>query len=415
MMNKLILIVLALTFGQFIFAQDTLPVLKASSKLVHIRDGLHFKKGHWYMTPNENPDYYYVEIPTKEHRVTFISDIDSISFDVKYGREYDFIILVSNKESFRRRVSATYKNLDHFVRKRVKPGPDTLSFALGDNDKVYLKGMVNGSQPLDIQFDLGAGGTLIKKGSLEKVKMELDKSITLQNSDGTNQVPMASRNRLEMGNMVWDSVSIAVADNMTHREDLIVGNSLFKNKILEIDYDKGIVVIHDTLSTIDDSYSRHDIVLDGGTVPFIEGSLNFRGKTQKGWMMVDLGAYTSIFNTADVPATNKMLGEAKKMIGLNNSYFVPNLTIGNYKFSGFNYSTQKLNGDGLQVILGNDLLKRFNFVLDNRNGHLYLKPNSLTQKSYRNPEYIVVRVAAGLLIFLLVILAYWKRRKYSKK
>ena len=106
-----------------------------------------------------------------------------------------------------------------------------------------------------------------------------------------------------------------------------------------------------------------------------------------------------------------MLGEAKKMIGLSNKAFAPSLNIGIYEFSGFNYSTQKLNGDGFHLILGSDLIKRFNLILDNQNGYFYLKPNSLINEPYRNSEYFVVRVATGMLILLLIILVYWKKRR----
>ena len=409
-MYKFILTTLLFALGQVAFSQSNLPIIRASSKNVTIRDGNHFKKGYWYIFPEKKPDFYFVEIPEKPHAVSFITDMDSISFDIIYGKDYDFIILLNGKDSCYTRISANYKNLDHFTRKKVKSGSDTLSFTLGDNDKVYLKGTINGSQPLDILFDLGAGGTIIKKSSVEKVKMKFDQTIILTNSGGTHQVPTASRNLLEMGNLVWDSISIAEGDNMTHREDVIVGNSLFKNKILEIDYNKKILIIHDMLPRLDASYSQHDIILDG-SVPFIEGSLTFRDKTQKGWMMVDLGAYTSILNSRDVPTTNKMLGEAKKMIGLSNKAFAPSLNIGIYEFSGFNYSTQKLNGDGFHLILGSDLMKRFNLILDNQNGYFYLKPNSLIHEPYRNPEYFVVRVATGMLILLLIILVYWKKRR----
>ena len=282
-----ILIALLLTFEQITFAQPTPPVIKASSKTVHIRDGYHFKSGYWYIMPEKKPDYYFVELPEKPHRVTFITDLDSISVDMEYGEEFDFIILLNAKDSCHTRISAKYKNLDGLTRKKNTLTPDTIPFVLGDNDKIYLKGILNGSQPLDIQFDLGAGGTVLKKSAVEKVTLVFDKTITLRNSDGIQQVPFASKNLLQIGNLVWESVGIAIANNMTNKEDLVVGNSLFKNKIIEIDYDKKILVVHDTLPNIDTSYSQHNIILDGSTVPFIEGSLTFGGKTQKGWMMFD--------------------------------------------------------------------------------------------------------------------------------
>lgn len=415
MIYKFVLIVLLLALGQFAFSQSNLPVVRASSKAVDIMDGNHFKKGHWYIFPDRRPDYYYVEIPEKPHKVTFTTDMGSISFDTKYGKDYDFIVLLNGKDSCYTRITARYKTLHPYMRKRAVPGPDTIPFTVGDNDKIYLKATVNGSQPLDIQFDLGAGGTIIKKSSVEKVKMKFDGTLALHNSDGTNQVPSASSNLLEMGNLVWDSVGIVVADNMTYREDLLIGNSLFKNKVVEIDYDQKIFVVHDSLPALAAGYSQHDIILDGGTIPYIEGSLTVHGKTQMAWMMLDVGAHTSILNSEDVSMTDRILGESKRMIGMDSNASVPKLNIGSYEFSRFNYKTRKMGKDGLHLILGNDLLKRFNLILDNRNGKIYLKPNSLAAEPYRKTdEYFMVRIAAGLLILMTGMLVYWRRRKKRK-
>jgi hypothetical protein len=33
---------------------------------------------------------------------------------------------------------------------------------------------------------------------------------------------IASKNTFQMGNLVWNKISVTVADNMTHREDMII-------------------------------------------------------------------------------------------------------------------------------------------------------------------------------------------------
>ena len=397
--------------AQFALAQSDLPVVRASSKTVDIRDGKHFREGYWAIMPERKPDYYYTEIPEKPHTVTFITNLDSISVDLTYGKEFDFIILLNGKDSCYTRISARYRNLNTFTRKKTGVESDTIPFRLGDNSKIYLKGNLNGSQLLDIQLDLGAGGSVIKKASVAKVNMNFDQTTTLHNTDGSNQVPFSSRNLLQIGDLAWDSVSIAVADNMTHREDLIIGNSLFRNKILEINYDKMVLVIHDTLPGHATSYCRRDLVLDGGVIPFVEVSLS-QGDTKSGWAMFDTGAYTTILNSQDVPIPYRVLGELGKMVGSNRNRFIPKLSIANQEFSGFNYNVQDMGKNGLHMILGNDLLKRFNTILDNRNGYLYMQPNSLIQSPYgRRGEYYLVMIATGVLLLLTGIVVYRRIRK----
>lgn len=418
-MREIIFSALCLIVGQDSFAQTHLPVIKASSKVVSIRDGMHFRKDIWYIMPEKKPDYYFVEIPDKEHKVTFITDLDSITFNVNNGEQYDFIILLNNKDSCHTRIKVTQKEIISYKRKHSFGIPDTIPFTIGDNSKIYFKARLNNSDTLNVQFDLGAGGYGggIKKSSVKKVKMNFDGSLTLHNSDGSNVVPSSSTNVLEIAGVQWDSLLFMVADNYTHREDLLVGNGLFQNKVVEIDYDKKIIIVHDAVPFLDPSYSKHQMILDGGIIPYIQGSFTVGSKTKKGWFMFDTGAYTTILSTSEVSTGDKLLNEFWKMLGLKSgesAELSPQLTIGDYAFSNFNYTIEKASSDDARLgLLGNDLLKRFNVVIDNREGYMYLKPNSLVNEAYANPEYYLVRIVTIALVLvtcLTVFVIYRKRR-----
>jgi len=210
-----------------------------------------------------------------------------------------------------------------------------------------------------------------------------------------------------------------VADNYTHREDLLVGNSLFQNKVVEINYDKQIVIIRDTMPELDAGYSRHELILVSGTIPFIQGSFSVNDKIKTGWFMFDTGAYTTILSTNEVSGADKTFIELKRMLGINSktdSSQSPGIAIGNYAFSNFNYVVEKANGDNAHLgLLGNDLLKRFNVVVDNRNGYIYLRPNSLANEKYANPEYHLIRIIAVSIIAIVAITVFIVNRKKIKK
>lgn len=393
------------------FAQSRLPVIRATSRTVDIRDGNHFKKGYWAIMPERKPDYYFVEIPQKAHQVTFITDQDSISFDVSYGKNYDFIILLNGKDSCYTRISATYKN-QHFSKSTgTEGGPDTIPFILGDNRKVYVQARLNGADVENNQLDLGAGGTIINQTSVHKAPIHFDDSVNLVNSDGLNRVPFASNNHLQIGDLEWDSVPVVVAHNMKPNEDLLIGNSLFNDKILEINYDKRILVVHDTLPFQANSYSRHDIVLDGGIIPYIAVSLSTHHQTQTGWAMFDTGARITIINSADVSMFYRVMIQLASLVGLERN-FSPMLKIGKYEVSGFEFKTRDMGKGGLKIILGNELLKRFNLILDNKNGYMYMKPNSLYHTPHgKTDEYYGVRLTAFLVLIAAALLLLIKVRK----
>lgn len=77
--------------------QVRLPVIRATTPLVDIRDGGEFKKGGWRISPQIKPDVYTTH--SKHDRVTFCTDIDSISFVVEPEQIYTFIILLNGTDS----------------------------------------------------------------------------------------------------------------------------------------------------------------------------------------------------------------------------------------------------------------------------------------------------------------------------
>lgn len=76
-------------------AQRSLPIIKAISNKVSIKDGAKLNKNCWTISPAIKPDVH----KTSNKRVTFYTDIDSITFNVKPDKIYNFIILLNNKDS----------------------------------------------------------------------------------------------------------------------------------------------------------------------------------------------------------------------------------------------------------------------------------------------------------------------------
>jgi hypothetical membrane protein len=96
-MHKLMLIFLLIFSLQTSFAQDSLRTMKSTSNFVslNIGDDLYLKNG-WILEPSKKPDVYVIRSKWfyKSKKVTFSSDIDSLSFNVVAGHSYNFIILL---------------------------------------------------------------------------------------------------------------------------------------------------------------------------------------------------------------------------------------------------------------------------------------------------------------------------------
>lgn len=413
-MRSCLTLPVALLFASPASGQDSVPVVPATSRVVTVTDGHHVKKNYWYVMPERSPDVYYVEIPMEPHRVTFTTDRGAVSFDTTFGSRHEFVIRLADGREARTQVRAEFRGL--LSPKRIGPaaidaGVDAIPFRLGDNDKIYFKARLNGGPPLDVQFDLGAGGSLIKKASVPKVAMHFDGTARLRNSDGDNEVPSSSSNLLEIGGLRWEKVPLLVADNMTEREDLLLGNALFQDRVVEIDYDHMRIAIHETMPALPAGWTELDLVLDG-VVPFARGTLAVDGHARDGWFMLDTGAYRSILNSDRLSPASKMTRELRRMIGLAPEG--PSLTIAGRTFADPNYSVRRYDGDATALgLLGNDVLKRFNLILDNRRGRVYLRPNRSQAAPFGNPEYYAVRAGTGGVVLAGTGLVWFVRRRVS--
>lgn len=95
MTQKLNFLLVLFITGQSLFAQQNLPIIRATSKIVDIRDRDDFQKANQTISPNLKPDIY----QTNNKKVTFYTDLDSITFKVKPNQKYSFIILLNGKDS----------------------------------------------------------------------------------------------------------------------------------------------------------------------------------------------------------------------------------------------------------------------------------------------------------------------------
>jgi hypothetical protein len=105
---RILLINLFLLLFRFGYPQQKLPVLASDSTSVSIKiDGN--RVAVWNVLPEtkpwNEPDEFKLERSLSEQRVTYVSNRDSLSFVVRPGGKYDFIILIANQGAFPMRVT----------------------------------------------------------------------------------------------------------------------------------------------------------------------------------------------------------------------------------------------------------------------------------------------------------------------
>jgi len=108
--KEIILIATAVLFIQCsVHQKKELPIIQASSMQVDIEDDDVLMENAWLIAPEEELDVY----TTSAKKVTFYTDIDSISFEInpEVGT-YDFIILLNGKDSAKTQIKYEPSRLD---------------------------------------------------------------------------------------------------------------------------------------------------------------------------------------------------------------------------------------------------------------------------------------------------------------
>ncbi len=390
-MHKLIIFTLLILCTTALSAQKRIPVVKATNKVAYIMEEKGGTKDEWWLDPAARPDVFTFKNPQKK-RIYFYTDIDSINVLLGPGERFDFVVLLNGKDScFTRFVNKP------LITKYAQqpPADDTIPFVLTAYNNLVVKTCLNGTDTLLLKFDSGSTGLrLTHEAIAQKTRLLVAQKGVKEGTEKPNYRLMQPHNTLQIGRLRWDSLRINPVVLSGQGTDGRFGWDMFDGRIVEIDYDKKIFIVHNRLPKTNRQYAKLDMEYVG-MLFCIAGTQKINRKTYKNRYLFDSGYQRSIMldsvlmQEQDFPKDLKIIkktimkngrGEAFPVITVNNEA----LTIGNHTLK--NIPAQKLSGSNpanfKTHILGNDVLKRFNTMLDFQHYHIYLKPNGLINLPY---------------------------------
>ncbi len=252
--------------------------------------------------------------------------------------------------------------------------------------------MLNDIDSLDLFFDTGASGIVLTHPAIK------DKTHLLSELPSDYKIvtyaPLPSLSTLTIGTNTWDSLNIYPVTVTGQETDGHFGWNLFTGRIVELDYDNNIMIIHDSLSEAPKGYTRLDIEYTH-TLFCVQGTLHVQGENYKSRYLFDSGYQRTIVldsvlrNEQNFPKDLPTIKTTSLRNGAGKVFYtkIVNsdwLQLGEIKAE--NIPTQLLDlpnpAQFKTHILGNELLMRFNTILDFKNHHVYLKPNKLMTLLY---------------------------------
>jgi hypothetical protein len=269
-----------------------------------------------------------------------------------------------------------------------------------DNKHICFKGKINNSD-LVFYFDTGASTSLLDKASAKKSGILPNTEQLIDGAGGTVKYEMALNQTVEINDIRLDAVDV-VLENLTRLKkqlgydfDGIIGYSLLKNYISEIDPDNKVINLYPRYAKLDyTGYSKHSFAFDNNiNIPQLEVEIELKNNEKlKGKIFLDSGAGLTLLINTPFKVENELEKKSTKILttstenlskkSTNQQIALKSLTFAGYTFYDLPVGLASDNAGvssykGYLGILGSEIINRFNMILDYDAKTLYLKPNKL--------------------------------------
>jgi hypothetical protein len=254
---------------------------------------------------------------------------------------------------------------------------------------------VGDSRELKVILDTGMPfeGLLIYNSEGISLENGIEVLVPGAGADAPSPALMAESASFRIGDVECTNQAIVVLQSATMKgfsSDGVTGYSLFGHYIVEVDYDRSLITLHES-GTIENDTSWQQLALTfrDNTIPRIQATMNATGTQEVPVSLyIDLASSEALelliqkeikFELPDnLEGTYLGRGLSGDIYGQTGK--IASLTLGSYElvdvptaFAPADVRSKQAGGDG---ILGGNILRRFNCIYDYKNLTLSIQPNS---------------------------------------
>lgn len=267
-------------------------------------------------------------------------------------------------------------------------------------EKIFMKARVNGAEEINLQFDTGAGSTVIDDTTAERLNLVVSGATKNEGAAGSVSVPTSVNNTIELKGLKFPNITflhLPLGEYLGVKRDAVIGYDMLKSYVIKIDYDTKTMTFYDAkgFRYVGKGKVNRFSIWSQSALMDIDLTL-FSGERLRGKFMVDNGADLPLLLNTPFVNKNGLLQKVGKVArgsitgsdGSETPTFrgkVQKVVIDGYTFNDFPVRlTEARSGtlslNDLDGILGNPILKMFNITFDYRRKKMYWEPNqSLSQ------------------------------------
>lgn len=270
-----------------------------------------------------------------------------------------------------------------------------IPFELTSYNNIAIKTVLNKKDTVKLMFHLAASSVTLTEEALEKISsIKFERTDSVSSWGGANNISRFSKsNELQIASLTWEKTPIWENKNSGQNTGGKFGLDLFKDKVVDIDFEKKIITISEELPKNTKKYQKLSIDYKDDMM-FLAADCEVGGENVGNKFLIHSGYAGSVLFDDQFSNTHK-LSEKLKITSekqLKDSYgnvlktkkaILPNFALGNFNLKNIPVGFfDGAIGRQKMSVLGGDILKRFNIIIDAKREFIYLKPNKLKDEKY---------------------------------
>ena len=280
----------------------------------------------------------------------------------------------------------------------------TIPFEAHDKSIVLLVKLNDNPRTLRLLFDTGADGMAVSQALADTLGLKATRQQNTSVVGGSMQISISQGNEVHLGSFTLKNQSIAFLKEMSRDLDGIIGNTMTRQYITKIDFDKKVLQLF--------NFENYQYEKEGATIPvlstgvfIIPGDVTVSGgKVNRGEFVFDTGAAYNLICFRPFVRKNRLL-----VSGFTPEYQASTTSMGvtsptfNGKAESFSFANMPpiLNmpitlmagggqnenwNPGFDGSIGMRIIYRYNFTINYQKKEIHLTPN----QHYNNPLDFVI-------------------------
>ncbi|MBU0763676.1 MAG: aspartyl protease family protein [Bacteroidetes bacterium] len=270
-------------------------------------------------------------------------------------------------------------------------------------DWIFIKVSINGSKPLNYIFDTGVNVMTVDEKTAEGLGLIHKGNSQLSGSIQQTGISFSTAPNVAIGSITLDSVIVVTQSHehisVFYDRDIhgFIGYDLLAGRIIRIDYENNVLEVLPAFKPPEGSYVTGLTFIND--IPMISGlAVICNGDTAGLRLIFDTGASVSLVCSSPFTGkyhltetcSNRYESPALGPTAVGKIYVTrfPELNVANHSFSDIPVSLNTsssglLSWDAHDGLLGNEILKRFNLIIDRNSKLVCMTPNSLMNEDFK--------------------------------